>query len=254
MIRSLVLGLAVFAVAACGGPQRPRLPDRVIKRALAGAPGEAQPSKIVAVELAFARAAKEKGQWTAFREFAGPGAIIDGQGGPIEAQDWLANRQDPPAAVQWEPRSIWMSCNGALAVSQGRFRDPDGVVGTFVTVWQRQSNDQYRWIYDTGAPDNPQPPARKPLAPPEEGDIVVEAMDAVQGLVADCPKRGEAVPAPPAISLSDEIQQGSGISHDGTLQWRWEHDADGSRRVVAEFLQRGKWVVALDQPFPVAKQ
>ena len=105
-----------------------------IERVLAGAPGQAQPSEIVAAEIAFARAARENGQWTAFREFLAPGALLHVRSGPIEADPWLAVQTDPPEAVQWGARSVWMSCDGALAVSQGRFREPDGTVGTFVTV------------------------------------------------------------------------------------------------------------------------
>ena len=47
--------------ASCGKPG-PRGPSNaVIERSLTGAPGEAQPSTIVSTEIAFARAAREKG-------------------------------------------------------------------------------------------------------------------------------------------------------------------------------------------------
>ena len=52
------------ALAACAsGPERPlRL--------------SADPSAVVSAELAFARLAQEKGQWTAFRETASDAAIM----------------------------------------------------------------------------------------------------------------------------------------------------------------------------------
>ena len=37
-----------------------------------------------------------------------------------------------------------------LAVSQGRYRDPEGKVGNFVTVWERQGNGEYRYVFDAG--------------------------------------------------------------------------------------------------------
>ena len=57
--------------------------------------------------------------------------------------------------MQWGPRNVWMSCDGKLAVSTGRFRDPEDQVGTFVTVWQQQQRGEYRWLYDTGVVDDP---------------------------------------------------------------------------------------------------
>ena len=65
-LSAIALLALVTGLAGCG-PQKPSGPsDVVIERALQGAPGAAQPSSIVTTELAFARAAREKGQWTAF--------------------------------------------------------------------------------------------------------------------------------------------------------------------------------------------
>jgi hypothetical protein len=244
MIRYLFVLAALAALSACASGPRQSFSDRVIDRALAGAPGEAQPGKIVAREIAFARAAREDGQWTAFRAFAAPGAVLHGRDGPIVAEPWLAAQSDPAEAVQWEPRAVWMSCNGALAVSQGRFRDPGGAVGNFITIWERQSDGEYKWVYDVGSPDNPQPP------PPEEfddGDIVVTTIDAIQAGIADCPRRGDDIPVPPAFSIAEDFSHGGKVSADGTLRWRWEHRAGGKRRVVVDYLYQGKWQSALDE-------
>lgn len=248
MIRASILLLATAALAACSANPRPRLADKVIDRALAGAPGEAQPSKIVATEIAFARAAKEDGQWTAFRAFAAPGAMIHGRNGAIPAEAWLATQEDPPEAVQWAPREIWMSCDARVAVSTGRFRDPEGIVGTFITVWERQSDGEYRWIYDSGMPDDPQPPAREK---PEEGDIVVTAMDAVRGHVADCRKPGDPpLPPVPEPLYSMGTQLGAKSSPDGTLVWRWVHvgpgEGQGHRLFSSQIHRDGTWEGALN--------
>lgn len=240
MIRASIILATTFALAACSGGQRPRFSDQVIERSISGAPGEAQPSRIVATESAFARMAREEGQWTAFRAFAAPGAMIHGVNGAIPAEPWLAAQDDPPAAVQWGPREIWMSCDAKLAVSTGRFRDPDGIVGNFITVWQRQPEGEYHWVYDSGTPDDPQPP---PRAVPEEGDIVVTAMDSVRGHVADCGKREEPRPALP-------LESASGVSPDGTLAYRWEHVGEGERKFTAYWLADGKWEVAMDELWP----
>lgn len=237
--------IALSATLVACGPQRPRGPSTaVIDRALAGAPGEAQPSTIVSTEIAFARAAREKGQWTAFAEYAAPGALIHGAGGAIVAETWLPTQSNPDEAVQWAVRTVLMSCDGGLAISQGRFRDPQEIVGNYVTVWERQPNRTYRYVYDVGGPDVPQPPPRERF---EDGDIVVTAIDAVQGLIATCPRGGETIPAPPADSAVAARPADVRQSRDGTLRWRFEHRGEGEKYVVAEYYYLGEWVTAIEE-------
>jgi hypothetical protein len=239
---AIMAALAV-SITACAKP-RGGPTTAVINRVLAGAPGAAQPSTIVAAEIAFARAAREQGQWTAFRSFAAPGAMLHLPGGPVVADPWLLSQKDPAAAVQWEPRAVAMSCDGALAVSQGRYTDPQGKVGNFVTVWERQSDGRYLWTYDVGGDDVPQPPPRKPV---EDGDIVVTAIDAVKGLVASCPRGSGEIPPPPAIPIGEDGKADARLSRDGTLRYRWEQRDDGTRYAAAEYFYEGRWLLAFEQ-------
>lgn len=241
---------ATLALAACvggGGPPKPNKRQiEIIDRVLAGAPGAAQPSTIVAVELAFSRAARERGQWSAFRLFAAPGALLHGDSGPFLIEPWLATQTDPPEAAQWQPRTVVMSCDGALAVSQGRYRDPDGTVGNFFTVWERQPTGEYRYVFEAGDADVPQPPRRKEIEA-RPGDIVVTEIDAVQGLLATCPRGGAGIPPPPAIPVGEEGKADARLSRDGTLRWRWEHRADGTRFAAADYFHQGRWLTAIEQ-------
>ena len=239
----LLAGALAASLAACGSPRPKGPPPALINRVLKGAPGEAQPSRIVAAEIAFARAAREQGQWTAFRQFAAPGAVIHTPSGPVPADTFLSGRADPAEAVQWEPRAVAISCDGAMAVSQGRYRDPDGMVGNFVTVWQRQGDGEYRYVFDVGGPDVPQPPPRKAI---EDGDIVVTSIDAVLGLVASCP-RGEEIPPPPAIPIGEDGKADARLSRDGTLRWRWEQREDGTRYAGVDYFYEGRWLTAFEQ-------
>lgn len=237
-----LITLAATLSACASGPRGPS--NRVIERSLANAPGAAQPSTIVSTELAFARTAREDGQWTAFREFSAPGALLHGAGGIIAAAPFLEGRRDPEEAVQWGVRTVSMSCDGEFAVSQGRFRDPAGLVGTYITIWQRQSNNEYRWIYDGASADVPQPP---PRAQVEDGDIVVTAIDAIEGLVATCPRADETIPAPPTDSpvgmRASDVRQ----SRDGTLRWRYQHLDNGTKFVAAEYFYEGQWLTAIEE-------
>jgi len=244
----LVALSAALALSACSGGGGPPKPNKrvvaMIDRALASAPGEAQPSRVVAAEIAFSRAAREQGQWTAFRAFAAPGALIHAAGGPVPLESFIGGAADPAEAVQWEPRAVAMSCDGALAVSQGRYRDPAGRVGNFVTVWERQADGEYRYVFDAGGDDVPQPP---PRARVEDGNIVVTAIDAVLGLVASCPRADGAVPPPPAISVGEDGKADARLSRDGTLRWRWEQRADGTRYAAADYFYEGRWLTAFEQ-------
>jgi hypothetical protein len=248
MKRAALVAGALLALTACvggGGPPKPsKQAVTMINRALAGAPGAAQPSAIVAAELSFARAAREQGQWSAFRQFAAPGALRHGADGPFPIEPWLASQADPPVAVQWKPRAVVISCDGALAVSQSRYRDPDGKVGNFVTVWERQPSGDYGYIFHAGGDDVPQPPPRQAV---EDGNIVVTAIDAVTGMIASCPRGGSELPPPPAIALGEDGKADARLSRDGTLRWRWEHRADGTRYAAAEYFYEGRWLTALEQ-------
>lgn len=213
MLKAAATFVLALSVAACAtGPQNPR--DR-IERTLAHAPGAAQPGEVVAAELAFARAAQDKGQWTAFREFAAEDAVMFVPE-PVKARDWLKQQTDPPAAVKWQPHAVWMSCDGTLAVTRGAWQRPDGTFGWFTTVWMRQKEDKsYRWILDQGDA------LKTPLAEP----------DFIASKVAFCPKPG----SPPPLTVLDmagQTQRGEGWSRDNTLRYRWSLGEDGTRRFV----------------------
>lgn len=247
LLLALAFPLALTACAGGGGPPKPtKRQVAMIDRVLATAPGAAQPSTIVAAEIAFARDAQELGQWTAFGIHAAPGALIHGRNGPFPVAPWLAAQTNPPQAVTWKARTVVMSCDGAVAVSKGRYRDPDGTVGSFVTVWERQPDGQYRYTFDVGGPDVPQPPP-PPKADVQPGDIVVTEIDAIQGLVATCPRPGAPVPPPPAIGLGEDGKTEAHLSRDTTLRWRWEHRTDGTRYILAEYFYQGRWVTAIEQ-------
>ncbi len=232
------------ALAACSSPG-PRGPSTsVINRVLTGAPGEAQPSTIVSTELAYARAAKERGLFTAGSDFAAPGALLHGRNGPVSFAVLAERTDDPEKATEWAPRVVVQSCDGSLALSQGRFKDAEGFVGNYVTVWSRQSDGEFKWVYDVAGRDNPQPPPRPEF---EDGDIVVTAIDAVRGLIATCPRGEQTIPPPPAIPIGEDGAADATLSRDGTLRWRWEHRADGTKYVSADYFFEGQWITAIEE-------
>ncbi|MEO6041622.1 MAG: hypothetical protein ABIP41_06960 [Croceibacterium sp.] len=217
----LTLLCAAAALASCAtGP--PRLSPAAFGDA------RAEPGRVVAAELAFARLALEKGQWTAFAETSTVDAVMFVPQA-VNAHDWLKGRANPPATVTWQPAQVWVSCDGSLAVTKGPWQRLSGV-GYFTTVWQRQRDGGYKWVMDQGD-SLPQP-----LALPEM----------ISGKVAECPARPgaprralrelpRATITPPACAGTQCT--GGGASADGTLSYAYTVAPSGARAFSVQLRQ-----------------
>ena len=195
---TLAIAAALGICASAGEARRDRLRPT------------ANPSAVVAAELAFAREAQEKGQWTAFRDYAADDAVmfVPQQ---VLAKDWLRKQANPAQAVKWQPYAVWSSCDGSLAVTKGAWQRPNGTVGYFTTVWRRQKNGSYKWELDQGDT------LAQPLPEPEM----------IAGNVADCSR---ATPPDVAAAAGRTV----GWSDDKTLQWIVEVRPDNSRTFKVE--------------------
>lgn len=190
----------------------------------------ANPSAVIAAELAFAQAAQDKGQWTAFADTAAPDAVMFTPK-MVYAQSWLKGRANPPAAVKWQPREIWSSCDGSLMVSHGAWQGGKAN-GYFTTLWQRQKDGKYKWILDHGD-------ALKDAEP---------APEMIAAHVADCPERGVRPTTAPAVKVGKgsakvlaplDPAKRSGKSDDGSLTWEVSVDPSGARNLSVEWKKDG---------------
>ncbi|APL94884.1 hypothetical protein EWH08_11480 [Sphingobium indicum] len=190
------------------------------------------PSSVFAAELAFNRLAQQKGQWTAFRETAADEAVMFVPQ-RVLAKQWLKGRADPPAPVSWTPSAIYVSCDGNLAASTGGWKRPDGSVGYFTTIWQRDRKGEWKWIMD-------------------HGDTLASAREAPEfliGKVATCkrPRAGEAPrpasPPPGRKAAKGEMQT---APRDESLSWNAEAAADGSRRVTVRMWNGTDYETVID--------
>ena len=85
----------------------------------------ANPSALIAADIALARLARAKGQWSALRELADDDAsLFDPARTP--ARPALKDRADPPQAAQWEPRAAWISCDGSFGLTWGGWTAASG--------------------------------------------------------------------------------------------------------------------------------
>lgn len=240
----LALVAGCLALGACAaGPRVPRYTERFEREVRT----TANPGSVVATDIGFSRAAREDGQWSAFRDYAADGAVIHGANGPVDAASWLARRADPAVPKQWTPLSVWSSCDGQTAISQGKYADPNGEWGYYVTAWERQRDYDYKYVYDLGAPDaalsarENESRAEAPASGTGDNLIVVRAIPMIAGEVADCPTASAPPPPLPLPIYEEGTRTDGGASRDGTLVWRWVHFTDGRRLFVAHYWQDAGW-------------
>ena len=191
-------------------------------------------------EHAFASDAQKLGQWTAFRKWAAPDAVV------FTPQAALAHKalpqDNPPQAIKWAPAHSFVSCDGLAAVNTGPWWKVDGSLGGyFTTVWQR-TGVTWRWLYDGGGPlTGTAPPTAHPQShratckPKAPGAPAILHMHAA-------PKQARATPG----------DNDRGESPDKTLAWEWNVDTDGARhfRVLQWNGQRYSQVLYNDIPAP----
>lgn len=236
----ILLALACASLVAGCATGTPR---GQFSRVLANAPGAAQPSKIVAREIAMLQRAREIGQFAASAEFAADDAMVLSRTGEIPASELRAMR-DNGRVAPWTPKNVWMSCDGRFAVSEGRFTAADGQVGDYVTTWREKSPGEYVWVHNAATLDDPQP-EKVPLEAPRSDEIVVEALTSVKGHVTDC-DRPIGSPAANAAPMRETL------SPDGRLSWRW--GVSGGERIFRlHAWTEGSWRLVFDKRWPMER-
>lgn len=203
----LAFALALAGAAASGQPRPGREgagPARL---------SYADPSAVIAADIALGRIGREKGQWNALHAAAAPGAVLFAPG-PVDALSWLKRQPEPAEAKRWQARTVWMSCDGGFAVTRGAWsRGPVG--GEYIAVWQRQPKGGWKWL------------VREEALPSDLG----EAPDMISGQVAECsglPRRGP----PPEGALG--LEAADSASRDQSLRWSIRADASCARTISVQ--------------------
>ena len=181
------------------------------------------PSSVFAAEIAFNRLARDKGQWTAFRETAADDAVMFVPQ-RVLAKQWLKGRADPPKPVSWTPSVIHVSCDGNLAASTGNWQRPDGSVGYFTTIWRRDKRGAWKWVLDHG----------DTLA------ALRAAPEFLVGKVATC-KRGGKAPEGAGAGAKSAVPPA-----DESLLWSAEVAPDGGRRVMVRAWNGSDYELVID--------
>lgn len=211
-MRLVALALTTLTLAGCA--TGPRMDEP--RRAFLGQ--AAVPSEVIAAELAFARMAREKGTWTAFRETATEDALWPSPGW-VNVKQSLKGTPDPAQPIVWEPDSVTLSCDGSFALSTGPATLPTGRRTRFATIWQRQDDGRYRWVLDQGF----------------DLEAGYQKAEMIGASVAECGERRGS--RPPRARRGEAWQAGQ--SDDGTLAWTTELRADCSRTFVVRARKGG---------------
>ena len=212
-MKRLAIAALLLTLAACAANRGPLGEGRLTARA--------NPSEVIATELAFAREAREKGSWTAFRHYATKDAQWPGPHWE-SVQTALKGVPDPAQAIVWQPDLVWASCDGSFALSTGPATHPNGKRTRFATIWQRQSNGEYRWVLDQGF----------------DLETGYTEPEMIPARVADCPSGRNFRSGRPDQARRAEAWS-SGRSDDGTFAWSTELAPDCSRTLVVSAMKDG---------------
>lgn len=192
----------------------------------------------VAAERAFAARAQQVGQWTAFREYAEPSAVMFNPQA-VWAHEFLKGRKDPPRSVEWWPARSFVSCDRRSAVNTGPWLIRDrNQHGYFTTVWLKQSDGGWKWTVDGGDE------LKAPLRRPRRATVRRASCGNLKAIASAY--RAETVPTE-RIAGKPPADGGQGRSADGTLIWEWRVARDGSRRFETKLWNGRAYVTALDQ-------
>jgi ketosteroid isomerase-like protein len=113
-------------------------------------------AQVRSTEIAFAKTLADRDP-QAFVRMIAPDSIWLGAKpvhGPAEIlASWREYFAGPTAPFSWAPEIVEVQEGGKLALSTGPVLDPDGKrVGTFTSIWRRESSGEWKVIFDRGCP------------------------------------------------------------------------------------------------------
>lgn len=117
------------------------------------AEGVVTAAPIIAAERAFAARSGEIGWIPAFREYTAPdGQIVTPAGLASAPQSLAETPDDGERGLYWEPAYAGIARSGDLGFTTGPVSfDAERVPrGQYFTVWRRQADGSWKWIFDGG--------------------------------------------------------------------------------------------------------
>jgi hypothetical protein len=204
-----------------------------------GAP--ASPAEVVAAEREFAADAQARGWIAAFKRYAAPDAIAF-QPDPVNVQQSFAKLPDEPAdrSLKWWPIYAGIAQSGDIGFTTGPFTVADKRGGHYFTVWAKQANGTWRWIYDGG----PRNDALSPFGPQTEPVHLPTATAASGSADAAWKEVGDAEAAlARGAALNSRDAYLNHLSPDARVMGSAEQPATDSASRQAELARRAPMIV-----------
>jgi ketosteroid isomerase-like protein len=160
---------------------------------LAACAAEPTPAPIVEAERAFAKDGYDFGVKASFLKHSADDAIVLSPG-PVNAHESLAQQPDldpnaPRQHLIWWPLWAGVAKSGDLGFTTGPFAIDDKPIGHYFTVWKKQADGGWKWVFDAGVGADPSaeapqgspagylPVARSGSASPETAQAEVDALE-----------------------------------------------------------------------------
>ncbi|NBC35035.1 hypothetical protein GTZ99_00510 [Novosphingobium sp. FSY-8] len=167
--------------------------------------GFAQPSDLIAAEIAATRLASDKGQAYASAQTSVETAQMFAGIAPTPINRKAKKVPDPATALTWGTQQVWMACDGSYGGTAGAWRGA-AAQGWYATIWQRQKVGGYKWV----------------LRHMQASPTLPEAPEWIDAVVGDCPRPGQrAAPVAPQPDPAKDapVDHQTGQSRDGTFAW-----------------------------------
>lgn len=177
------------------------LPALSLMIAASAGPALAQDAaEVVAAERAFAADGRAEGITASFTRWSVPDAVViaGGQARTVrEVYPPDAPRPPDEPLLEWWPNFAGISRAGDLGFTTGGVAVNGERAGHYFTVWARQADGTWKWVYDGGsgvsAADVPGPDSDPDILPvavegepaPDPDPVGARAMDAVRAAEAD---------------------------------------------------------------------
>jgi ketosteroid isomerase-like protein len=117
-------------------------------------------AEVVSTEEAFAQMADEEGMTAAFLHFAAEDAVLQRGNTVIKGKNdirtYLNQQTLQEVNLKWHPDFVEVAASGDLAYTYGKYTfsavdtsgTPINANGIFHTVWKRQANGEWKYVWD----------------------------------------------------------------------------------------------------------
>jgi len=113
-------------------------------------------NEVRAAETAFAKSMADR-DLEAFAAHVADDAVFFGdkaaRGKEAVVASWKPLFEGPKAPFSWEPVQVEVVDTGALAISSGPVRNPEGKqTGVYNSIWRREAEGVWKVVFDKGCP------------------------------------------------------------------------------------------------------